>query len=111
MSTFEIICDRSKEKLTEVPKETLAKTNLKMLFLEGNEITSLPSDFFIKLPQLTWLDLRNNKLTSIPKNIKDHQCLECLFLTNNLIKSLPNEIGSLIYYKKFYNIFYKVENF
>lgn len=93
MSRTDVICDHSKEKLTKTPKEVLKMANLKMLFLEGNFISSLPEDIFWKLPRLMWLDLRNNLLEEIPKSIAFHEHLENLLLTNNNLQKLPNELG------------------
>lgn len=93
MSKTDVICDRSKEKLTKTPKELLQMTNLKMIFLEGNFLSHLPEDFFWKLPKLMWLDLRNNLLEEIPKSIARHGNLENLLLTNNNLRKLPNEMG------------------
>lgn len=39
---------------------------LQCLYMEGNELTLLPEDFFDCLPNLQWLDLRQNYLSSIP---------------------------------------------
>ncbi|KAK9871746.1 hypothetical protein WA026_014200 [Henosepilachna vigintioctopunctata] len=93
MSEFDIISDQSKQKLTQIPDNLLKMYNLKMLYLEGNEIECLPEDFFVKLDKLNWLDLRNNKLKLIPKNIAYHQSLENLLLSNNYLEKLPNELG------------------
>lgn len=95
MSQKDVICDRSKEKLTKTPKELLVMTNLKMLFLEGNFLSRLPDDFFWKLQKLMWLDLRNNIIEEIPKSIAYHEHLENLLLTNNNLQQLPNELGRL----------------
>ncbi|KAF7271140.1 hypothetical protein GWI33_015949 [Rhynchophorus ferrugineus] len=91
--SFDIISDYSKVDLTEIPENVLRMTNLKMLFLERNLLTTLPDDFFHKLPHLMWLDLRNNSLVALPKSIAHHLHLEHLLLTNNNIKTLPNELG------------------
>lgn len=93
MSRADVICDRSKEKLTRTPEDLLTMTNLKMLFLEGNLLSCLTEDFFWRLPNLMWLDLRNNFLEEIPKSIAFHENLENLLLTNNNLKKLPNELG------------------
>ncbi|XP_050304409.1 leucine-rich repeat-containing protein 27-like isoform X2 [Anthonomus grandis grandis] len=95
MSSFEIISDYSKSSLKEIPENVLDMSNLKMLFLERNLLVALPEDFFLKLPNLMWLDLRNNQLESIPRCIAHHQHLEHLLLTNNNISKLPNELGSV----------------
>ncbi|XP_057666150.1 leucine-rich repeat-containing protein 27-like [Diorhabda carinulata] len=95
MYELDVICDRSKEKLITVPPNILKMINLKMLFLEGNFITTLPDDIFWKLPGLKWLDLRNNMLESIPLSIAFHKCLENILLTNNNLHKLPNELGTV----------------
>lgn len=93
MSEFDIIFDSSQQNLKEVPLKILRMHNLKMLYLQQNFLKELPRDLFIKLPQLTWLDLRHNHLNSIPANIAHHQNLEHLLLSDNKIEALPNELG------------------
>ena len=53
------------ERRTTVNRTT-NETFLQCLYLEGNELTSLPENFFDCLPNLQWLDLRQNYLSSIP---------------------------------------------
>uniref|UniRef100_A0A4W3JVS1 Leucine-rich repeat-containing protein 27 n=2 Tax=Callorhinchus milii TaxID=7868 RepID=A0A4W3JVS1_CALMI len=65
------------------------------LYLEGNVLASLPENLFYQLPNLIWLDLRNNKLTSLPSSIGDHRCLRTLLLEGNPIRKLPVELGNL----------------
>ncbi|KAF2879511.1 hypothetical protein ILUMI_26665 [Ignelater luminosus] len=93
MSIIDVISDNSNKNLEEVPEKVLEMYNLKMLYLEGNFIESLPDDFFDKLSRLTWLDLRRNKLKTIPFGIANHSFLETLLLQDNQIEALPNEIG------------------
>ncbi|ERL87111.1 leucine-rich repeat-containing protein 27 [Dendroctonus ponderosae] len=93
MSAFEIISDYSKANLKVIPDAILDMSNLKMLFLERNFLVSLPENFFYRLPNLMWLDLRNNQLEALPKSIAHHEHLEHLLLTNNNITKLPNELG------------------
>lgn len=93
MSIIDVISDNSNKNLEEVPKKVLEMYNLKMLYLEGNLIESLPDDFFDKLSRLTWLDLRRNKLKTIPSGVANHSFLETLLLQDNQIEALPNEIG------------------
>lgn len=64
------------------------------LYLEGNELTSLPDDFFDCLPRLTWLDLRRNKLLRLPSVYTGrHNHLRTLLLEGNKLRSLPLELG------------------
>lgn len=94
MSKIEVISDLSNKKLCEVPKYILDMTNLKMLYLEGNDIEAIPDDLFTALRKIVWLDLRKNKLKTIPKTIAYHPSLETLLLRDNLIEKLPLEIGT-----------------
>lgn len=45
----------------------------KNLYLEGNELSSLPDNLFSSLPHLLWLDLRNNQLACLPVDIGQHR--------------------------------------
>lgn len=64
------------------------------LYLEGNEISFLPDDFFKRFPHLKWLDLRNNCLTRLPcVYLGSHTSLRNLLLQNNQLKCLPLELG------------------
>lgn len=93
MSDFKMIEDLAKKNLFQVPKEVLTLKNLKMVYLEGNFLREIPFEIFTNLPQLTWLDVRNNQLKSIPKSIMNHPHLETLLLQDNLIEELPTELG------------------
>lgn len=65
------------------------------MYLEGNQIAQLPSDLFLRLPYLKWIDLRNNQLTQIPSNGLDkHTSLRYLLLSGNLIRKLPPQLGT-----------------
>ncbi|KAK3554142.1 hypothetical protein QTP70_019074, partial [Hemibagrus guttatus] len=66
------------------------------LYLEGNELSSLPDNLFSRLPHLLWLDLRNNQLICLPADIGQHRCLKTLLLEGNLITELPVELGNTI---------------
>lgn len=96
MSAIDVMVDWSNKKLLEVPKEIMNMASLKMLYLEGNYISSLPEDFFVKLPKLIWFDMRNNKLKSIPRSIAYHNCLETLLVQGNDIDVLPVELCKYI---------------
>ncbi|XP_061180067.1 leucine-rich repeat-containing protein 27-like isoform X4 [Saccostrea echinata] len=85
------LCDKG---LLQIPRELLELNNLEYLYLEGNELTSLPDDFFDCLPRLTWLDLRKNKLLRLPSVYTGrHNHLRTLLLEGNKLRSLPLELG------------------
>lgn len=64
--------------------------------MQNNKLKTLPDDFFPALPNLKWLDLRDNEITDIPKSIKDHRSLTHILLQNNKITTLPNELGTVM---------------
>ncbi|KAJ0067203.1 hypothetical protein NL108_013062, partial [Boleophthalmus pectinirostris] len=66
------------------------------LYLEGNELRSLPESLFTSLPNLLWLDLRHNQLQSLPTEIGYHRCLRTLLLEGNPITELPPELGNVL---------------
>lgn len=43
------------------------------LYLEGNRISDVPHSLFASLPNLLWLDLRNNHIRSLPAQIGSHR--------------------------------------
>ncbi|XP_010767470.1 leucine-rich repeat-containing protein 27 isoform X4 [Notothenia coriiceps] len=51
---------------------------------------------FIRLPNLLWLDLRNNHIASFPAEIGLHRSLKTLLLEGNPISELPAEMGNVI---------------
>lgn len=53
--------------------ETVFLPEFQFLYLEGNLISSLPEDLFDCLPNLRWLDLRNNHISEIPQIIGTHR--------------------------------------
>ncbi|XP_053477635.1 leucine-rich repeat-containing protein 27 isoform X1 [Ictalurus furcatus] len=86
----------SRQKLKVIPDCVCKYTPLKNLYLEGNELSSLPDNLFSSLPHLLWLDLRNNQLTCLPVDIGQHRCLKTLLLEGNPITELPVELGNMI---------------
>ena len=71
--------------------------SLQNLYLEGNQLVSLPENFFDCLPNLQWLDLRSNYLASIPSTyIGRHQNLKNLLLESNELRTLPLELGNIV---------------
>ncbi|CAF5161684.1 unnamed protein product, partial [Rotaria magnacalcarata] len=50
----------------------------------------------LKLPNLKWIDLRNNKITRIPGiGLDKNASLRYLLLSGNLIRTLPVELGKV----------------
>lgn len=47
--------------------------SFQFLYLEGNAISSFPEELFDCLPNLRWLDLRNNRISEIPPIIGKHR--------------------------------------
>ncbi|KAL5021147.1 hypothetical protein ScPMuIL_000302 [Solemya velum] len=86
--------DLSRKGLHAIPDELFEIDNLEYLYLEGNEISSLPDTFFHEFPNLKWLDLRRNKLVQLPAVYTGrHRCLRNLLLEGNCLKNLPLELG------------------
>ncbi|XP_033469859.1 uncharacterized protein LOC117248732 [Epinephelus lanceolatus] len=86
----------SRTQLKRVPESILKNSSLKYLYLEGNQISSIPDSVFISLPNLLWLDLRNNQITSLPAQIGLHRSLRTVLLEGNPISELPPELGNVI---------------
>ncbi|VVC31508.1 Leucine-rich repeat,Leucine-rich repeat domain, L domain-like [Cinara cedri] len=68
---------------------------VRYLYLDNNNIRTLPNELFINCKQLLWLDLRCNRVRQLPDGIKEHQNLQVLLLGKNDIMQLPITLGSL----------------
>ncbi|XP_041804123.1 leucine-rich repeat-containing protein 27-like [Chelmon rostratus] len=86
----------SRTELTHVAESVLKNVAIKYLYLEGNQISCVPDSLFFSLPNLLWLDLRNNQITSLPAAIGSHRSLKTLLLEGNPISELPAELGNVI---------------
>ena len=62
--------------------------------MHDNGITELPENFFEKLPELAWIDMRKNCLRRLPKLAQPNNCLRVLLLQENRLKSLPYSFGN-----------------
>lgn len=82
--------------LKRVTESILRTRPLKYLYLEGNQISNIPDSMFTFLPNLLWLDLRNNHITSLPPKIGSHRALNTMLLEGNPIAELPPELGNVI---------------
>ena len=80
--------------LTSLPAEIWQLTSLEVLFLNGNQLTSVPAEIG-QLTSLQQLYLDGNELTSLPAEIGQLTSLTVLDLRHNRLTSLPAEIGQL----------------
>lgn len=85
-------------KITSVPFDLVSANSVKRLYLDYNEIASLPSAEQIAELGLTELSISNNKLSDI-SSLQNAQTIEYLNLANNLITEISplSELGSLNY--------------
>lgn len=80
--------------LDTFPMPIVENPQLKILFLFGNRLTSLPEEFG-KLTNLQTLYLSTNQLTSLPESIGKLDSLHTLDVSYNHLRSLPATIGQL----------------
>jgi Leucine-rich repeat (LRR) protein len=80
--------------LTILPPEIGQLTNLRVLYLWQNQLTSLPAEIG-QLSQLEGLGVSNNQLTSLPAEIGQLNNLEWLYVDSNRLTSVPSAIGHL----------------
>lgn len=66
--------------------------NLERLILSSNGLTNLSSDLFADLPQLVWLDLRENRVRLSPGIFNYTPNLEVLELGNNMMENVEPRI-------------------
>nr|XP_002130075.1 leucine-rich repeat-containing protein 27 isoform X1 [Ciona intestinalis]XP_009859355.1 leucine-rich repeat-containing protein 27 isoform X2 [Ciona intestinalis] len=84
------LCNRG---IQILPDQLYTLPHIQHLYLEGNQISQLPNNFFDRLPTLQWLDLRNNQLKAIPVSIGRHQSIKKLLLEGNCLTHLPLQMG------------------
>jgi internalin A len=87
--------DLSQMGLTEVPSVVSTLLDLKILWIQDNDISELP-DFVGSLPQLSQIRCYNNRITEIPTSLGNLQSLQVLWAHNNQISIIPRELGNLI---------------
>ncbi|KYO43939.1 leucine-rich repeat-containing protein 27 isoform A [Alligator mississippiensis] len=87
--------DLSEKKIQHLTEDIYRLPDLQHLHLERNQLAVIPEDLFQKLPNLVWLDLRDNKIKTLPPGIGCHKQLTTLLLEGNPIKRLPVELGNL----------------
>lgn len=64
---------------------------IKYLYLSHNVLKELPENIFLVLPNLEWLDVRNNQLGFLP-NLNSHQKIRTILAENNKIEQLPGDL-------------------
>jgi hypothetical protein len=80
----------------EIPPVIYNLTSLQSINIDGNErITSLPSEFLQRLPNLEILHASNCNITNVPSDISKLTKLTWLYLDNNPLTVLPDAIGKL----------------
>ncbi|MCX8566089.1 MAG: Leucine rich repeat-containing protein [Glomeribacter sp. 1016415] len=91
--------DLSGLKITSLPPELEALSELKNLNLSNTLIDGFPS-FLTGLKNLEWLNLSDTPISIIPESLGNMSNLQVLNLSKTNIKTLPNSIGNLINLKK-----------
>lgn len=69
-------------KLRRVPHDIGRLTELRALYLDGNDLSELPPEFG-QLTKLEFLDLRNNRLRDLPTEVRSLEDLRVLYLSGN----------------------------
>jgi Leucine-rich repeat (LRR) protein len=85
---------RFPEALMEDPTLAAFWKNLSMLFLEHNQLDSLPEGLG-RLAALQVLILDHNQLSSVPESLGQLTALKSLYLHHNRLDSLPESLGRL----------------
>jgi Leucine-rich repeat (LRR) protein len=80
-------------KISSIPTWLPELTNLKVLYLNNNDINNI--EVLTKLPHLEVLHLNNNQINLIPDSIGNLAHLKRLFINDNYINWLPDTICNL----------------
>jgi internalin A len=87
--------DLSQMGLTEVPSVVSTLLDLKILWIQDNDISELP-EFVGALPQLSQIRCYNNRITEIPKSLGNLLSLQVVWAHNNQISVIPRELGNIL---------------
>ena len=86
----------SNKNISWLPKQLFKLSYIENLFLNNNNLITLPERLFEKLPMLKYLDLRSNGLVEIPsRGLESHKNLEVLLISFNEIEKLPYVLGDV----------------
>jgi Leucine-rich repeat (LRR) protein len=97
LSVFDLHCQSiiiSNKNIRLLLPEITRFKNLKILNLDGNQISTLPKELF-ELEQLEELDLSSNKLNVLPPDIGKLKNLKKLSIRNMKLTHLPDELTDL----------------
>jgi Leucine-rich repeat (LRR) protein len=91
-----------------VPKELTDLSSLETLFLNNNQLESLPTENWNNMSKLIYFYAQNNNIDNLPANMGNLASLERLYLNNNQIDAaIPNKItetGNLLRVYLQYNL-------
>ena len=88
------VLDLSKQKLTEFPRDIFNYSNLTVLILAKNKLSTLPDSISV-LKYLQVLDVSKNKLTDLPSGVYDLTALRELTISDNPIAVVSYKIMQL----------------
>uniref|UniRef100_A0A8C2ZIG0 Protein scribble homolog n=1 Tax=Cyclopterus lumpus TaxID=8103 RepID=A0A8C2ZIG0_CYCLU len=86
--------DLGSNELEVLPDTLGALPNLRELWLDRNQLSSLPPELG-NLRKLVCLDVSENRLEELPSELNGLLALTDLLLTQNLLEVIPDSIGSL----------------
>ncbi|XP_050716181.1 leucine-rich repeat-containing protein 15-like [Eriocheir sinensis] len=109
-------CEYVSHGLTEVPTACWAEdSNVTQVFLDYNEIETVPSDSFVSLTNVRTLSLRHNEIGIVEEGaLSGLSSLEFLDLASNRLGFLPSEVWNLRELSQLYlgdNNFYVASTF
>lgn len=93
--------DLSGKRLENIPKDVFLFKNLEILKLNNNLIASISDSLFYELDNIKVVYLDDNRLTSLPSSVGELQKLEFFSCRNNNLKQLPYELRKVKSLKKF----------
>ena len=87
------VVDWSGRALRTLPPSLHPMARVHHLYLQDNQLESLPLHLFPSLPLLEWVDLRYNRLAGLPP-LQGHPRLRTLLASHNRLAALPADLPS-----------------